>query len=79
MSSFRKIQAKLIETGTVFSTKTIQRMLSLEFGFKSCKQARKTRWTKVVKNRLDFSKRHATWDVQRRKKIIFSDKVSPNQ
>ena len=37
-SSSKKIQAKLIDTGTVVSTKTIQRRLSLEFGLNHVNQ-----------------------------------------
>ena len=61
MSNFKKIQVKLIETGTAVSTKTIQCKLSLEFGLKSCKSTRKSRMTQAVKKtRLDFAKRHAS-------------------
>ena len=35
MSSSKKIQAKLMDTGTAISTKTIQRRLSLKFEVKS--------------------------------------------
>ena len=64
MSSSKKIQAKLIDTGTVVSTKTIQCRLSLEFGFKSRKPARKPRLTEAMKKkRLDFAKRHADWNT----------------
>ena len=41
MSNSKKIQAKLMETCTVVSTKTVQHRLSLEFGVKSCKPAKK--------------------------------------
>ena len=64
MSSSKTIQAKLIDTGTVVSTKTIQRRLSLEFGLKSRKPARKPRLTEAMKKkRLDFAKRHADWNT----------------
>ena len=59
MSNSKKIQAKLMETATAISTKTIQRRLSLKFGFKSCKPARQSRLTQAMKKkRLDFAKRH---------------------
>ena len=45
ISCSKKIQTKLIDTGTVVSTKTIQCRLSLELGLKSCKPARKPRLT----------------------------------
>ena len=65
MSSSKKIQAKLIDTGTVVSTKTIQHRLSLEFGLKSCKPVRKPRLTEAMKKkRLDFAKRHADWNTE---------------
>ena len=80
MSSSEKIQAKLIDTGTAVSTKTIQRRLSLEFGLKSCKPARKPRLTEAMKKkRLDFAKRHADWNTEMWKRVLFSDESSVSQ
>ena len=75
-----KIQAKLVDTSTVESTKTIQRKLSLEFGIKSCKPARKPRLTESMKKkRLDFAKRHADWNTEIWKRVLFSDESSVSQ
>ena len=64
-SSSKKIQAKLIDTGTVVSTKSIQCKLSLELGLKLCKPARKPCLTEAIKKRrLDFAKRHANWNTE---------------
>ena len=64
MSTFKKIQAKLMEIGTAVSRKTLQRRSSLEFGLKSFKPARKPRLTHAMKKkRLDFTKRHASWNI----------------
>ena len=52
MSSSKNIQGKLIDTGTVVSTKTIQCRLSLEFGLKLCKAARKPRLTEAMKKNV---------------------------
>jgi len=72
MSSSKKIQTKLKDTGKVVSTKTIQRRLSLEFGLKSCKPARKPRLTEAMnKKRLDFAKRHAGWNTEMWKRYFF--------
>ena len=49
LSFSKKIQAKLMDTGTAVSTKTIQRRLSLEFGLKSYRPARNPRLTKTMK------------------------------
>ena len=63
LTSFsKKIQAKLLDTGTAVSTKTIQHRLSSKFGLKSYMPARKPRLTKTMKKRLDFAKRHADWN-----------------
>ena len=51
MSSSQKLQANLIDAGNVVSTKSIQRRLSLEFGLKSCKSARKPRLTEAMKKK----------------------------
>ena len=51
MSSSEKNQDKLIDTGAAVCTKTIQRRLSLEFGLKSCKPARKPRLTEAMKKK----------------------------
>ena len=68
----KKIQAKLMEIGTVDSAQTIQHRFSLEFGLKSCKPARKPRLTQAMKKyRLDFAKRHANWDTEMWKKKHF--------
>ena len=46
------------------STKSIHRRLSLEFGLKSCKLARKPCFTRAMKKKhTDFTKRHASWDI----------------
>ena len=80
MCSFKTIQAKLIDTVTVVSTKTIQRRLSLEFGLKSRKLARKPRLTEAMKKkRLDFAKRHADWNTEIWKRVHFSDESSLSQ
>ena len=80
MSFSKKIQAKLINTGTVVSTKTIQRRLSLKFELKSCKPARKPRLTEALrKKRLDFAKRHADWNTGIWKRVLFSDESSASQ
>ena len=72
MSSSKKIQAKLIDTGTVVSTKTVQRRLSLEFGLKSCKPARKPYLTEAMKKKhLDFAERHADWNTEIWKRVLF--------
>ena len=65
MNNSKKIQAKLIETGTAISTKTSQRKLSLEFDPKSCKPALKLGLTQAMKKKcLDFAKRHGSWDIE---------------
>ena len=72
MSSSKKNQAKLMERGTVVSDKTIQRGLSLDFGIKSCKPARKPRLPQAMKIKcLDFAKRHASWYIEMWKKVLF--------
>ena len=72
VSSSKKIQAKLMERGTVVSAKTIQRRLSLNFDLKSCKPARKPRLTQAMKKkRLEFAKRHASWDTDVEKGTFF--------
>jgi len=66
--------------GTLVSTKMIQRRLSLEFGLKSCKPARKPRLTQAMKKkRLDFANRHASWDIEMWKKVRFSDESTVQQ
>ena len=56
MSTSKKIQAKLMETGTAVTTKTIHRKFSMEFGLKSCKLAQKPRLAQAMKKkRLDFA------------------------
>ena len=53
-----------METGIAVSTQTIKLRLSLEFGIKSCKSAQKPRLTQMMKKKcLDFTKRHASWDI----------------
>ena len=53
-----------MKTATEASTKAIQRRLSLEFGLKLCKPARKPRLTLAMKKKcLDFAKRHPSWDI----------------
>ena len=80
MSSSEEIQAKLIDTGAAVSIKTIQRKLSLEFGLKSCKPARKPRLTEAMKKkRLDVDKRHADWNTEIWKRVLFSDESSVSQ
>ena len=74
MSSSKKIQAKLIDTGTAISTKTIQRRLSL---LKSCQRPRLTEAMK--EKRLDFAKRHADWNTEMWKRVLFSDESSVSQ
>ena len=69
-------QAKLKETGTVVSTKTIQRRLPLEFGLILSKPAHKPRLTQVIKEKLlDFAKRHANWDINMWKRVFFFRRV----
>ena len=80
MSSSKKIQAKLTDTGTAVSTKTIQRRLSLEFGLKLCKPVRKPPLTEAMKKKcLDFAKRHADRNTEIWKWVLFSDKSSVSQ
>ena len=80
MSSSKKIQAKLIDTGTVVRTKMIQCRLSLEFGLKSCKPARKPHLTEAMKKKHpDFAKRHADWKTEIWKRVLFSDESSVSQ
>ena len=69
-----------MKTVTAASTKAIQRRLSLEFGLKSCKPVQKPRLTRTMKKkRLDFAKRHASWDIEMSKKVLFSDEPSVQQ
>ena len=56
MSSSENSYAKIMKTGPIASSKTIQRKLSLEFGFKSCEPGRKLCLTQTIKkNCLDFA------------------------
>jgi len=69
-----------MERGTLVGTKTIQRRLSLDFGLKSCKPTRKPRLTQAMKKkRFDFAKRHASWDTDMWKKVLFSDESTVPQ
>ena len=80
VSSSKTIQTKLMERGTVVSAKTIQRRLSLDFDLKSRKPARKPRLTQAMKKkRLDFAKRHASWDIEMWRKVLFSDESTVQQ
>ena len=66
ISPSKQFRVPLMENGTVVSTKTIQRWLSLEFDLKSRKHARPTtRFTRVInKERLALATRRASWDIQ---------------
>jgi len=80
ISSSKRIQAKLMERWTVVSAKMIQRRLSLDFGLKSCKPARKQCLTQAMrKKHLDFAKRHVSWDTEMWKKVHVSGESSVQQ
>jgi len=54
--------------------------LSLDFGLKSCKPARKPSLTQAMKKkRTDFAKRHSIWDIDMWKKVHFSDESTVQQ
>jgi len=56
-----------MEIGAVVSAKTIQRRLSLDFGLKSYKPARKPRLTQAMKKkRLGLAKREETCQLRHR-------------
>ena len=52
----------------------------MEFGLKSYRPARKPRLTKTMKKKqLDFAKRHAGWNTEMWKRVLFSDESSVKQ
>ena len=68
----KKIQPKLMETGTPVSTKAIQCKSSLKFGPKLCNPARKPGLIQAMKKKhLNFAMRHASWDIDIEIKTFF--------
>ena len=60
MSTFKKIQVKLIETGTAITTKTIQRDCVWNSASNHASQPENHA---MKKKRLNFGKRLASWDI----------------
>ena len=60
-SSCKKVRANLLRKGTDVSISIVSRRLSKEFGLKSCKPAKKTKLTPIMKKRLAFAKKHLHW------------------
>ena len=54
MTFSKKIQDKLMKSGTVVSTEVILRRLPTEFGLKSYKPTSKPRLTQAIKKKISF-------------------------
>ena len=79
-SSCKKLRANLFRKGADLSISTISRKLSKEFGFKSCKPAKKPKLTPLMKRkRLEFAKKHLHWTFDDWGKVLLSDESAFQQ
>ena len=80
LSSINKVRAALLERGVIVGRMTVHRLLSREFGLKSCKPARKLHLTPAMKaKRLAFAKKHQNWTPAQWSKVMFSDEYMLQQ
>ena len=64
ISSCKKIRSDLFLKGTNVSISTVSHRLSKEFGLKSCKPAKKPRFTSQMKEkRLELAEQPVNWSV----------------
>ena len=79
-SSCKKVRANLFRKGTDVSISTVSRRLSKKFGLKSCKPAKKSKLTAIMKKkRLAFAKKHLHWTADDWGKVLFSDESTFQQ
>ena len=80
LSSIIKVRAALLERGVTVGRVTVSRRLSLEFGLKSYKPARKPCLTPAMKAiRLAFATKHLDWTPAQWGKVMFSDESTLQQ
>ena len=79
-STTNKIRSELLRKGTIISKRTIRLHLSLEFGLKSCKPARKPRLTeRMISKLLAFAHKYDNWSPEQWVNVIFLDKSTVQQ